>query len=139
MSHAGATTFEASFRNGLGISLEGAFVVGGSLEIQSVTESAISLPGGITHVAKQQAVFKIQMFGYEGTWGWERSVAVDPMVFFNGPMMETAWARLREQPWTTHPGGSYTGNIPEKAKLKIGGTLIFGGSIGASVNLLQRK
>ena len=103
-----------------------------------VEESGISLPGGFTHEAQQQAVFKIKAFGYEGAWGSERSVDVDPTVYFDGQVADEAWARLRAQPWTTHPGGKYTRNLPTKGKIKVGGTIWIGGSLLAEIDLLKK-
>ncbi len=137
--HSG-TTVEASFRHGLGATVEGAFIaVGGSLEIQAVTESSISLPGGITHKMKDQALLKLNLFGFEFGAGWERSVDVDPRVYFDGPMNQEAHARLSAQPWIPHWGGRFTGNIPRKIKVKGGGTIWIGGSLGVAIEVLKPR
>ena len=130
------TTLEVSFRHGLGITAEGSLgVVGGSIEIETVEEHTVSLPGGTSTTLANRLVARVQAFGYEGTLGWEEEHSMQGL-FHSRQEYDAGWRGLQRNNAALIREWTYTGEVPGRLGVKLGGTALFGGSVGAWIDLL---
>lgn len=133
--HTNPLTVEVSGRFGLGVTVEGsAGLVSASLEVESVEEHTISLPGGASTTLANRAIAKVAAFGYEGSVGWEEEYRLNRLMS-NGTDIRAGWKALQGSSAPFSFDWKYTGEIPGKFGAKLGGTLLFGASAGGWVDL----